>query len=193
MVSIPSDKSEELKKKGEVIDRFLLCPPPPLTAHPKSRLISSYNPCFLPRECTARSNQNKEMKNVYLKCSFIQQHWQRLSLQSATAAVRLSRAYGWMAKQKEEGQKLKTIHSVKSVAVRSSGFNKILWMFPSLLSSPRTLLTAALKRVATLMDIFGTIWLPTAFCSLKSRCLAPAKESFPLGSGCLTSAVPRPP
>lgn len=72
MVSIPSNKSEQLKKKGEIIDCFLLCPPPPLTAHPKSRLINSYNSCFLPRECTARSHQNKEKKNLHLKCSIIQ-------------------------------------------------------------------------------------------------------------------------
>ena len=72
MVSIPSNKSEQLKKKGEIIDSFLLCPPPPLIAHPKSRLINPYNSCFLPRERSARSDQNKETKNLHLKCSLIQ-------------------------------------------------------------------------------------------------------------------------
>lgn len=49
------------KKKGEIINIFLLSSPP-FTVHLKSRLINSYNSCFLPGECAARSDQNKETK-----------------------------------------------------------------------------------------------------------------------------------
>lgn len=67
-----SKKSEQLKKKKGKIENIFLLSSPPLTVHLKSRLINSYNSCFLPGEYAARSDQNKETQNLHLECSLIQ-------------------------------------------------------------------------------------------------------------------------
>lgn len=193
MVSIPSNKSEQLKNMGEIIDSFLLCPPPPLTAHPRSRLINSYNSSFLPTECTARPDQKKEMKNLHLKYSLIQPTPTKIAPAKYHGSCVPHAEHTADGKTETGGAKIENHSLCLACSCTVSRIKKTILdaSLPAIFT--RDLLTIALKQVVTIIDAFSAICLPTACCSLKSQCLMPAKESCPLDSGYLTSPVPKPP
>lgn len=160
--------------------------------HPKSRPINSYNSCLLLRECTARSDQNKEPKNLHLKCGLMQPIPTKIvpAKGRGSCVPHAEHTAGGKTETggtKPENHPLCLVCGCTAIKTEENILDASL---PAIFT--RDLLKIALKQAVTIMDAFGAVCLPTACCLLKSQCLMPAKQSSPLCSRYLTSAIPKP-
>lgn len=137
MVYISSNKSEQLEKKPQN-NKHIFAFFTTTHLHLESRLINSYNSCFLPGECAARSDQNKETKNIHLECSLIpttpaqivpaQCHNSCVPFAEHTADGKTETGVAWTENH--------PLYLVCGCVLISS--KRVFWMLPSLLSLART-------------------------------------------------------